>query len=145
MNVAQILKTKAMDGVLTCRADVTVKEAAEIMSERRIGTLVISDDDSKTPQGILSERDIVRHLGARGTDVLVLPISEIMTSKLVTCTASDTSESVLEQMISGRFRHMPVLQDGELIGLVSIGDVVKAQLAQVAMERDALTDMVMGH
>ncbi|WP_281981948.1 CBS domain-containing protein [Thalassorhabdomicrobium marinisediminis] len=145
MIVSQILKSKAAPGVLTLASDASVKEAANIMSDKRVGTVVISDDDGSTAAGILSERDIVRELGKRGAECMSDKVSALMTTSLVTCTPSDSSESVLTQMTEGRFRHMPVLEGGRMIGLISIGDVVKARLAELAMERDALEGMVMGH
>lgn len=145
MIVSQILKSKAVDGVLTLTSDASVSEAAAVMADRRIGTIVVSDDGGKTAAGILSERDIVRNIGQRGAGCLAEPVSEMMTRKLVTCGPSDTSDSVLGKMTEGRFRHMPVIDEGAMLGLISIGDVVKARLAQLAMERDALQGMVMGH
>lgn len=145
MIVSQILKSKAMDGVLTLTSDASVSDAAGIMSEKRIGTIVISDDGGKTAAGILSERDIVRELGKRGPSCMATSVADMMTRKLVTCGPSDGSDAVLAKMTEGRFRHMPVIEDGELIGLISIGDAVKARLAELAMERDALEGMVMGH
>lgn len=145
MIVSQILKSKAVEGVLTLPSHATVAEAATIMSDRRFGTIVVSDDDGETAQGILSERDIVREIGRNGAGCLEQSVSSLMTAKLVTAAPSDTSDAVLSQMTEGRFRHMPVLEAGKLIGLISIGDVVKARLAQLAMERDALEGMVMGH
>ena len=137
MIVSQILKTKAMDGVLTLTSDASVSDAASIMSTKRIGTIVISDDGGETAAGILSERDIVRELGKRGPSCMSNEVGEMMTRKLVTCGPSDTSDAVLAKMTEGRFRHMPVTEDGKLIGLISIGDAVKARLAELAMERVA--------
>lgn len=145
MIVSQILKSKAVDGVLTLTSGSSVSEAAGIMSDRRIGTIVVSDDGGKTPAGILSERDIVRNLGKRGAECMAETVDSLMTRKLVTCGPSDTSDSVLGKMTEGRFRHMPVMENGEMLGLISIGDVVKARLAELSMERDALEGMVMGH
>ncbi|WP_296417549.1 CBS domain-containing protein [Pseudooctadecabacter sp.] len=145
MIVSQILKSKAVDGVLTLGSDASVSEAAAIMSDRRIGTIVVSDDAGATAAGILSERDIVRNLGKQGAGCLAETVGTMMTTKLVTCGVGDTSDSVLGKMTEGRFRHMPVIEDGKLVGLISIGDVVKARLAELAMERDALEGMVMGH
>lgn len=145
MLVSQILKSKAMDGVLTLTSDAPVSDAAAIMSEKRIGTIVISDDGGKTATGILSERDIVRELGRKGVACMGDTVADMMTRKLVTCGPSDKSDAVLAQMTDGRFRHMPVIENGTLIGLISIGDAVKARLAELAMERDALEGMVMGH
>ena len=145
MIVSQILKSKAVDGVLTLTSNSKVADAAAIMSDRRIGTIVVSDDGGKTAAGILSERDIVRHIGQRGAECLAESVADMMTKKLVTCGPSDTSDSVLGKMTEGRFRHMPVIENGQMLGLISIGDVVKARLSELAMERDALEGMVMGH
>jgi len=145
MIVSQILKSKALDGVLTLTTDASVSEAASIMSEKRIGTIVVSNDGGQTAAGILSERDIVRELGRRGASCMTETVSDLMTTKLVTCAPTDTSDVVLGKMTEGRFRHMPVLEGDRMVGLISIGDVVKARLSELAMERDALTDMVMGH
>lgn len=145
MIVSQILKSKAVGGVMTLTSDASVSDAAAIMSEKRIGTIVISDDGGATPAGILSERDIVRELGKRGAACMTGSVADMMTRKLVTCAPSDTSDAVLGKMTEGRFRHMPVIEDGKMIGLISIGDAVKARLSELAMERDALEGMVMGH
>ncbi len=144
MLVSQILKTKSDDAVFTSPPTMLISEAAKMLSEKRIGTLVISRD-GKTPDGILSERDIVRELGVRGGGCLTLTVEELMTSKLVTCGLDDQAKSILQKMTDGRFRHMPVLKDGELVGLISLGDVVKARLLELSMEKDALQGMIMGH
>ena len=115
-----------------------------MLAEKRIGTLVISAD-GKTPDGILSERDIVRELGRQGAGCLQQTVDSIMTTKLVTCSRDDRSDAILQKMTDGRFRHMPVLEDGELVGLISLGDVVKAQLQELSMEKQALEGMIMGH
>lgn len=146
MIVSQILKSKAVEGVMTLSSSASVTDAVAIMSEKRIGTIVVSDDDGATPVGILSERDIVREIGKSGAGCLTGTVGDMMTKKLITAGPSDSSDMILGKMTEGRFRHMPVLDEGgRLIGLISIGDVVKARLAQLAMERDALEGMVMGH
>ncbi len=145
MIVSQILKSKATDGVFTLTPDASVADAAKIMSEKRIGTIVISNDGGATPAGILSERDIVRELGKQGPSCMTRAVSDMMTKKLVTCGPPDTTDSVLSKMTEGRFRHMPVMVGGKMVGLISIGDAVKARLSELAAERDALTGMVMGH
>ncbi|MGJ8546766.1 MAG: CBS domain-containing protein [Sulfitobacter sp.] len=144
MLVSQILKSKATDAVITVQPDLKVSEAATMLSEKRIGTLLVSRN-GKTPDGILSERDIVRALGATGSGCLNKTVSELMTAKLVTCSRDDRAEEIMQKMTDGRFRHMPVLQDGELVGLISLGDVVKARLMELSMEKDALQGMIMGH
>lgn len=144
MIVSQILKSKS-DGVITLTSDASVADAVSVMSDKGIGTIVISDDGGATPAGILSERDIVRELGKSGPSCLNSSVADMMTRKLVTCTSSDKAVAVLTAMTEGRFRHMPVIDDGRMVGLISIGDAVKGRLAQLAMERDALEGMVMGY
>ncbi|EKE45806.1 CBS domain protein [Oceaniovalibus guishaninsula JLT2003] len=142
MQMHQILKDKGGD-IVTVAPGSKVSEAARLLSEKRIGAVIVADGDK--PAGILSERDIVRELGRRGTSCLDDPVDALMTRDPVACTPQDRTDAVLERMTEGRFRHMPVIEDGRMVGLISIGDVVKARLAQLAMERDALEGMVMGH
>lgn len=144
MLVQQILKSKSSDVVVTVLPGTLVSEAAKILAERKIGTVVISAD-GKTANGILSERDIVREIANRGATCLTDTVDTYMTSKLVTCARSESADNVLKMMTEGRFRHMPVLEDGMLVGLVTIGDVVKARLSELAMEKNALEGMIMGH
>ena len=144
MFVHQILSSKPSDVVLTIAEDATIAQAAAILSERRIGCLVVSGTGTRA-DGILSERDIVREVGRRGSACLSEAVSTIMTRKITTCTRAESSEQVLEIMTNGRFRHIPVVEHGELIGLISIGDVVKARIAELAMEKSAMQDMIMGH
>lgn len=144
MIVSQVLKSKLDVGVIAVKPNATVTQAATLLSEHRIGTVVVSADGVSL-DGILSERDIVRELGKRGVSCLSDPVSALMTSKLVTCKPSDTLLEVLEVMTNGRFRHVPVLENGKMIGLISIGDAVKGRLAELAMERDALEGMIMGN
>lgn len=144
MLVSQILGSKSDDRVVTVRPNVSVGSAVEMLSQRRIGALIVSSD-GVTPLGILSERDIVRELGKRGPGVLSEQVSALMTAKLVTCTREDVADEVLARMTEGRFRHMPVMSGEHMVGLISIGDVVKARLAELSMERDALEGMIMGN
>jgi len=144
MIVSQILKSKPVGGVVSVKPTDTVSEAARLLSEHRIGTVVVSAD-GKTLDGILSERDIVRELGKRGAACLGEPVSALMTAKLTTCSPNNSALEVLEMMTEGRFRHLPVMDADGMIGLISIGDAVKARLAQLAMERDSLQGMIMGH
>ena len=144
MLVQQILKSKPTQGVFTILPEASVSEAAQLLSSKRIGSLVVSKT-GESADGILSERDIVRELGKRGQTCLTDKVSDMMTRKLVTCAPDDSAEWVLAKMTEGRFRHMPVLKDGKMVGLVTIGDVVKARLTEVAMENQALEEMIMGH
>ena len=144
MLVHQILKSKADDAVVTVKPTATIREATEVLAARKIGTVVISDDGA-TAQGILSERDIVRELAQKGGIVLSEPVSNYMTSKLVTCTRDASADAVLKTMTEKRFRHMPVVAEGQMVGLITLGDVVKARLSELAMEKDALEGMIMGY
>lgn len=144
MLVQQILRTKAVYTVMTIRPDATVADAAALLAEKRIGSLVVSTDGQHA-EGILSERDIVREIGRRGSVCLSETVSQIMTRALVTCTLTETADGVLQMMTDGRFRHLPVIEDGRMIGLISIGDVVKARLSELEVEKSALEGMIMGH
>lgn len=142
MLVSQILKQKPQ-GVITALPSATIAELAALLAEKKIGAVVVTTDE-KTVQGIVSERDVVRVLGQKGASALNSPISSIMTAKVVTCPLDVRATNVLQIMTEGRFRHMPVLGDGQLVGMISIGDVVKARLSELAMEKDALEGMIKG-
>ncbi len=143
MLVQQILASKPAFDVVTIAPGSSLADAAGVLSSKRIGAIIVSTDGKKVA-GILSERDIVRELGERGSDCMSDLVDSIMTSKIISCTASDTSDAVLEKMTSGRFRHMPVMDGDDMIGLISIGDVVKAQLSKLSMEKEALEGMIKG-
>lgn len=143
MLVQQILKAKSDDGVVTIPRGTTVGQAAQLLSTRKIGAVVISDD-GKTVAGIVSERDIVRELGSKGASCMTDLVDDLMTSKIISCARTQTSDEVLAKMTAGRFRHMPVLEGNEMVGLISIGDVVKAQLLTLEMEKQALEGMIKG-
>jgi len=144
MLVQQILKSKSDDAVVTVLPGALVSEAAKILADRKIGTVVVSQDGLRA-DGILSERDIVRVLAQRGGAILNDRVDTYMTAKLVTCGRDASADEVLRLMTDGRFRHMPVVEDGQLVGLITQGDVVKARLTELAMEKDALQGMIMGH
>ena len=144
MLVYQILKSKSDDAVVTVKSGSLVSEAAKILSDRKIGTVVISQT-GKDAKGNLSERDIVRAIANRGASCLMDKVDTYMTSKLVTCSRDESADNVLKMMTEGRFRHMPVVEAGDMVGLITIGDVVKARLSELAMEKDALEGMIMGH
>ncbi len=144
MLVQQILKSKPKGGVTTIDPDVAVSAAVELLSKARIGAVIVSTDGT-VPLGILSERDIVRELGQRGTACLQDKVEALMTAKLVVCARDDTADEVLSRMTKGRFRHIPVMDGNEMVGLISIGDVVKARLSELSMETEALQGMIMGH
>ena len=142
MLVSQIIKHKGSD-VFTVSPDATLADAARQLNDKHVGALVVRDGTAVI--GIVSERDIVRELGRRGPESLKDSVEALMTRDLVCCEPNENSKQILTKMSEGRFRHMPVTEDGVMIGIVSIGDVVKARLSELAMERDALKDMVMGH
>lgn len=136
MNVAAILKSKGR-AVATARPETTLQAAAEKMSAKHIGSLVVLGA-SGTVVGIISERDIIRAIAERGRDCLEQPVSEFMTRQVVVCSEADTLDQLMATMTAGRMRHIPVLEDDALVGIVSIGDVVKHHIAEVEMEASAL-------
>ncbi|WP_322866150.1 CBS domain-containing protein [Aquicoccus sp. G2-2] len=144
MLVHQILKSKGDARVITIAPGTSVAEAAQILAERRIGGLIVSKDGTSV-QGIISERDIVRSLAVRGAVCLDETVDQMMTRNPVCCAKADDTDMVLQRMTNGRFRHMPVVEEGELVGIVTIGDVVKARIDELAMEKSALEGMIMGH
>lgn len=143
MLVSQILKSKA-GGIVTIAPGTTLREAVDLLAARRIGAVVVSPD-GKAVKGIVSERDIVRELGRAGPGCLDTPVDKVMTRAIYGCAPSDTADSVLETMTNRRFRHMPVMEGNVMVGFISIGDVVAARLAELQMEKDALTGMIMGN
>lgn len=144
MLVRQILKDKGNDEVVTVKPGSLVQEAAKILAEKRIGTVVVSTDGT-VADGILSERDIVREIGLRGGSCMSDKVDDLMTAELVTCHMGEDAVDILAKMTNGRFRHMPVVEEGKLVGLITLGDVVKARLSELAMEKDALQGMIMGY
>ncbi|MDR6265437.1 MULTISPECIES: CBS domain-containing protein [Rhodobacterales] len=143
MLIKQILAGKTAGKIATVKPDDTVSEAANILSKHRIGALVVSLTGTDVA-GILSERDIVRELGKRGISCMSDVVGDLMTADIITTTPSETAETVLQTMTDKRFRHMPVMDGGQMIGIVSIGDIVSARLAEMHSEKDALQDMIMG-
>lgn len=144
MQVQHILKVKATTGAISVTPTATVAEVSEILSARKIGAVLVSKDGKKL-DGIISERDVVREIGRRGAVALEDTAADLMTRDLVTCVPGDTALEVLGMMDRGNFRHMPVVVAGEVVGLVSIRDVVHARLQELAMEKEALTGMIMGN
>lgn len=143
MLVSQILKNKA-EGVLTVEPGATLKEVVEILTNRRIGAVVISTS-GKDVKGIVSERDIVRELCRVGAVCLDEKVEQVMTRAVLGCSPKDNTDAVLETMTAKRFRHMPVMDGAEMVGFISIGDVVAARLSELQMEKEALTGMIMGN
>jgi len=136
MNVAAILKTKGRS-VATVRPDTLLDEVTKKLAGRRIGAVVVLGAGGRV-DGILSERDIIRALADHGAAALEMPVAAIMTRDVITCAETDTIDQVMSTMTAGRFRHLPVVSDDALVGIVSIGDVVKNHIAEVEMEASAL-------
>jgi CBS domain-containing protein len=140
MIVKSILSAKG-GNVLSIEPTATLETAVRTLAEHRIGALLVLGTDRRVI-GILSERDIVRVLAERGAGVLSQPLSQIMTRKVVTCTPSDTIGVIMERMTAGKFRHVPVIEQEQVIGIISIGDVVKYRLQEMEHEQAALRDYI---
>ncbi len=145
MRVEQILSSKPASNIYHITPEQSIAEAVGELSVKRIGSLVVSSDGGKTLIGILSERDIVRRLGERGPEALQLKVAELMTKEVKTIGSDMTAQDALEIMSAGRFRHLPVVDEGTLSGVISIGDVVSARLEQMEQENSAMTDMISGN
>lgn len=140
MTVAHILKIKGRD-IVTLPPHRTIAEAAKTLSDKRIGAIIIAGADGLIV-GILSERDVVRALAGTGAEALEHPVSRHMTAKVETAVESDTVHAIMERMTAGKFRHIPVVEGGELVGIISIGDVVKHRLAEMEAEARAMRDYI---
>ena len=140
MTVAKILELKGSD-VVTIEPNATLEDATRSLTEHRIGAVVVTGADGQVA-GILSERDIVRTIATHGASTLDVPVASAMTRSVVTCQKTDTINSVMERMSSGRFRHMPVLSNGRLSGIVSVGDVVKHRIAEVLREAEEMRSYI---
>lgn len=143
MSIADILRHKSGSGdVVTVDPSVTVTAALSTLAEHNIGALVVVDDTGL--RGIVSERDIVRRLAATGAGALEQPVAELMTSDVVTCAPHDAVDAIAETMTARRIRHMPVLDGTELVGIVSIGDVVLSRIRQLEKDRGQLEQYIAG-
>jgi len=140
MNVETILNTKGR-AVITIAPEATIAEAVALLSDKGIGAVVVSGD-AGVLAGILSERDIVHALAKRGAALLTLPVSALMTRQVFTCRAQDSIAELMAEMTKRRIRHLPVLEEGRLAGIVSIGDVVKNRLDEVESEASSLRQFI---
>jgi CBS domain-containing protein len=140
MTIKSILSSKGGD-VFGVEPTATLETAARTLAEHRIGALVVLGPDRRVI-GILSERDIVRALAEQGADVLGKPLAQIMTRKVATCGPTETIGTIMERMTTGRFRHVPVVEQDQLVGIISIGDVVKHRLQEMEREAAALRDYI---
>jgi len=139
MTVRAILDTKGHH-VQSVEPGAKLSAAIKLLSERRIGAVLVLNQGRI--EGILSERDIVRVLGERGASVLDEQVSAVMTRKVVSCREKDTVSEIMETMTAGKFRHLPVVEDGRVVGLISIGDVVKWRVGEYEREQEALRDYI---
>jgi CBS domain-containing protein len=140
MTVEQILGTKG-NAVVTIQPDRTIAEAARQLAEKRIGAIVVSQPNDPV-LGIISERDIVRALARSGAAALEDQVERHMTAEVVTCTRAAAIDELMEIMTVQKFRHIPVVEDGRLIGIVSIGDIVKQRVAEIEAEQQALREYI---
>jgi len=142
MRINEVLAGKGTHTVVTVPPDHTVRQLVAMLAEHNIGALVVSQDGSSV-DGIVSERDVVRRLNDDDS-VLQAPVSAIMSAEVRTCEGGDTVDEVMALMTARRFRHVPVVKDGRLTGIVSIGDVVKSRMSELEFERDQLDSYVHG-
>jgi CBS domain-containing protein len=140
MKVSDILSAKGRD-VVVIEPTANLQTAANLLASRKIGAIVILGAGGRIA-GILSERDIVRALSTRGASALELPVGQAMTREVMTCSEEDTCAEIMERMTAGKFRHLPVVRDSQLVGLVSIGDVVKQRVEEIERESEAMRDYI---
>jgi CBS domain-containing protein len=140
VRINEVLANKPHKDVITIGPGATVRELIGLLAEHNVGALVVSEDGNEVA-GIVSERDVVRRLNADDT-VLTMPVSAIMTTEVQTCTGDHSVNDLMQVMTAGRFRHIPVVDDGRLTGIVSIGDVVKHRMNELEFERDQLDSYV---
>ncbi len=141
MRISNVIRRKG-DLVVTVRSSDTVEHLIAVLDEHRIGAVVVSDDDGATVAGIVSERDVVCQLHRDGADVLNQRVSQIMSTDVVTCTPDDGIEDLARTMTERRVRHIPVVVDGRLRAIVSIGDIVKHRIDELQAERDQLVGYI---
>lgn len=139
MTVRSILNTKGHQ-IMSVEPDAKLADAVKLLGEKKIGAVLVMSQNRL--EGILSERDIVRVLGERGAGVLEEPVSQVMTRKVVTCKETDTVAELMEMMTTGKFRHLPVLDNNQVVGLISIGDIVKRRVQEYEAEQEALRDYI---
>ncbi len=140
MQVENILQSKGR-AVHTLPTGATIAEAVDLLNTRKIGAVVVTTEKGKVA-GILSERDIVRHLGKDWAALASKPVSEVMTRDVVTMSRRATVAEVMERMTERRIRHLPIVDNGELVGIVSIGDVVKRKIEEAEQEANALKEYI---
>jgi CBS domain-containing protein len=140
MRISEVVAGKASQETVTIKPDATVRELVSLLTEHNIGAAVVSEDGVGV-NGIVSERDVVRQLNVND-QALAATVADIMTTNVRTCEPSSSLDEVRSVMTEGRFRHLPVVENGKLVGVVSIGDIVKSHIAEVEFERDQLDSYV---
>ena len=140
MTVGAILADKG-GSVITASKDGTVNDVVELLTKHKIGATIVTNSAGAVC-GIISERDIVRDIGRHGRDILDAPVSKCMTSKVISASPMDTIDKAMEIMTTGRFRHLPVMEGGALVGLISIGDVVKRKIEQAEREAEDIRSYI---
>ena len=140
MLISEVLRRKGGE-VFTVPPQTSVRDLLDQLAEHHVGALVVSPDGAEVV-GIVSERDVVRRLAVHGSDLLGRPVSEIMTPEVRTCAPTDTVDQLMELMTARRFRHVPVVERDRLLGIVSIGDVVKQRMDELQTERDQLSTYI---
>ncbi|UCF51913.1 MAG: CBS domain-containing protein [Bradyrhizobium sp.] len=139
MTVRSILNTKGHQ-IMSVEPGAKLSAAVKLLGEKKIGAVLVMNQSRL--EGILSERDIVCVIGERGAAALEEPVSEVMTRKVVSCKESDTVAELMEMMTTGKFRHLPVIDNGKVVGLISIGDIVKRRVQEFESEQEALRDYI---
>jgi len=141
MRVANILTVKG-DDVISVEPNTTIIEVAKVLKSKRIGAILVIEGGSIA--GIISERDIARGLPNYGEKILSMPVSDLMTKKVTTCTSDASIDEIMEMMAENRIRHLPVVDDGKLVGFISVGDVVKNRVEELVAEEEQLRSYVSG-
>jgi CBS domain-containing protein len=142
MRISDVLQNKG-PGVTTLDASATVRELVDVLAERGIGAVIVSAD-GRSPAGMVSERDVVRQLQVNADGLLDQTLNRIMTTDVVVCEPADKVDSVLQLMTERRIRHVPVVEKDQVVGIVSIGDLVKNRIDELSQERDQLTNYISG-
>jgi CBS domain-containing protein len=144
MQVEQILKAKSNKKLFSVYGGSTVNEAVKLLSSKRVGSVVVLDENDGLV-GIYSERDTISAIAAYGPNCLESTVNKFMTKTVETCSPTDQGDEILKRMTEGRFRHMPVMENGELVGMITIGDIVKSRLDTLVLENEAMQNMITGY
>lgn len=139
MNVSAILSLKGRD-IISVTPSASISDVTKVFAKHSIGSILVLENDQL--KGIVSERDVVRSVGREGAEVLSRPVSTIMTKEVQTCVLKDTTNHIMTVMTAGRFRHVPVVEEGKLIGIISIGDVVQQRISEAELEASSMRSYI---